>query len=533
LDQDDNGTAPRKNSARYDFQRAGWGAKIWERLKADPAVEAGPKESEASAFAHLAGFDPTREAKDKPYRYLGRLCEWYAAGAVSAEDLYKVRDNLALFDELKRKNKLPPEHRDIGRCADPATLFQRVKPFMDVPSLSLRDLKREERGRIEAETTVLYGGPEVRILIPHSEAAACFWGRGTSWCTAATRSDNRFAHYNAKGPLVVYVLPDGTRYQGHRSSKLMDAADIAQPAMPNDLAVLIEAAEKRTPGLNSFLERHGSRAASSEATRPVWSLAEALREQAICLEAVRQNGWALGDVPKTLRDREMCLEAVRQDGLALHYVPEALQECALYLEAVRHGRALGDVPKTLRDREMCLEAVRQNGAALAGVPKTLRDREMCLEAVRQNGRALGDVPKTLRDREMCLAAIRQDGLALRDVPEALQECALCLEAVRQKGWALCVVPEALRDRELYLEAVRQNGETLAEVPEALRRNAHAEILNVLQGYEGKRDEKGDPVVAADYYHLLPGCWGHPENWTVGAPPETGPERTARIQLLAM
>ena len=438
MDQDDNGTAPRKNSARYDFQRAGWGAKIWERLKADPAVEAGPKESEASAFAHLAGFDPTREAKDKPYRYLGRLCEWYAAGAVSAEDLYKVRDNLALFDELKRKNKLPPEHRDIGRCADPATLFQRVKPFMDVPSLSLRDLKREERGRIEAETTVLYGGPEVRILIPHSEAAACFWGRGTSWCTAATRSDNRFAHYNAKGPLVVYVLPDGTRYQGHRSSKLMDAADIAQPAMPNDLAVLIEAAEKRTPGLNSFLERHGSRAASSEATRPVWSLAEALREQAICLEAVRQNGWALGDVPKTLRDREMCL-----------------------------------------------------------------------------------------------AAIRQDGLALRDVPEALQECALCLEAVRQKGWALCVVPEALRDRELYLEAVRQNGETLAEVPEALRRNAHAEILNVLQGYEGKRDEKGDPVVAADYYHLLPGCWGHPENWTVGAPPETGPERTARIQLLAM
>jgi hypothetical protein len=40
------------------------------------------------------------------------------------------------------------------------------------------------------------------------------------------------------------------------------------------------------------------------------------------MEAVRQNGYALGDVPEEQRTAEVCLAAVRQNGGALCYVPE-------------------------------------------------------------------------------------------------------------------------------------------------------------------------------------------------------------------
>ena len=44
----------------------------------------------------------------------------------------------------------------------------------------------------------------------------------------------------------------------------------------------------------------------------------------VCLAAVTQDGWALGDVPKELRTPELCLAAVTQEGWALASV---LQRC--------------------------------------------------------------------------------------------------------------------------------------------------------------------------------------------------------------
>ena len=40
-----------------------------------------------------------------------------------------------------------------------------------------------------------------------------------------------------------------------------------------------------------------------------------------CLEAVREDGWALEFVPQTLRTPDLCLEAVKSDGDALRFVP--------------------------------------------------------------------------------------------------------------------------------------------------------------------------------------------------------------------
>ena len=40
---------------------------------------------------------------------------------------------------------------------------------------------------------------------------------------------------------------------------------------------------------------------------------------------VRQDGWALRDVPEEHRTNDLCLAAVRQNGWALQYVPAELR----------------------------------------------------------------------------------------------------------------------------------------------------------------------------------------------------------------
>jgi hypothetical protein len=72
------------------------------------------------------------------------------------------------------------------------------------------------------------------------------------------------------------------------------------------------------------------------------SYIKAIYDKRECLEAVKQNGYALRYVKE--QTLEICLEAVKQDGDALQYVKE----------------------QTL---EICLEAVKQDGCALQYVDK--------------------------------------------------------------------------------------------------------------------------------------------------------------------
>jgi hypothetical protein len=69
--------------------------------------------------------------------------------------------------------------------------------------------------------------------------------------------------------------------------------------------------------------------------------------EAICLEAVKQDGYALQYV--TDQTEAICLEAVKQIGLALQYVTDQTEA-------------------------ICLEAVKQDGFALQFVSKHIIDK---------------------------------------------------------------------------------------------------------------------------------------------------------------
>ena len=196
---------------------------------------------------------------------------------------------------------------------------------------------------------------------------------------------------------------------------------------------------------------------------------EELKTPEICLEAVKSNGNALKYVPEELITPEMCMEAVKSNGNALKYVPKEQITPEIYMEAVKsHGNALEYVPKELITPEICMEAVKSNGNALEYVPKELITPEIYMEAVKSNGNALSYVPEQLKTAEMCMEAVKSDGNALRYVPEQLKTAEMCMEAVKNDRYILRYIPEEFITAEICMEAVKNDGYTLRYVPEELR-----------------------------------------------------------------
>lgn len=70
-----------------------------------------------------------------------------------------------------------------------------------------------------SEESRFYKGKDINIYELHDEKEACYYGRGTKWCTAAT-NDNMFDSYYAQGDLYV-VVPKKPSYKGERYQVLI------------------------------------------------------------------------------------------------------------------------------------------------------------------------------------------------------------------------------------------------------------------------------------------------------------------------
>jgi hypothetical protein len=161
----------------------------------------------------VASYDPTSKKI-----YVQWLLNSYLKGVVKAEDLYKSHDDLVLFDKFKNKLAV----KDINKYT-PTSLYQAVE-YIDPESASS---KRQEKQQIKTEgADVIMKGPDCTILKLKTKEAACYYGRQTRWCTAATDAENMFDHYNERGPLYVAMCEDGRKFQFHiESSQFMDEQD--------------------------------------------------------------------------------------------------------------------------------------------------------------------------------------------------------------------------------------------------------------------------------------------------------------------
>ena len=200
-----------------------WGKKMWQRISRDREVpqetrEVTDPDEQMRAVAYyleiLERADPTKNKQ-----YVQNLIKFYINGE-RLEDLKSTAvDYLTKFHKLKAKKQIPSPRNDINRYAD----------FRDFASVidEYPDPEKAEKSKGDAQE--VYKDANVRIITPKNTEAACYYGQGTRWCTAAD-NNNLFDVYNKQGPMYI-LLPTKQKYNGEKyqihpeSGQYMDETD--------------------------------------------------------------------------------------------------------------------------------------------------------------------------------------------------------------------------------------------------------------------------------------------------------------------
>jgi hypothetical protein len=197
-------------------------------------------------LSFIENADPTTNKQYTPW-----LARMYARGDVKLEDLNR-QDVLRIYDLGKKRKLIEPEHSDINRFKTYRDFENMMFDNYDFDAIEKNIKKEEEKGK----STKVYEDGTVTVIVPEDVAAACRYGKGTRWCTSATRGENYFDRYNSRGKLYI-LIPEtpnhvGEKYQLHfPSGQFMDE---------NEQEVFLSGLlSNRFPGLIPFFEKHEPR----------------------------------------------------------------------------------------------------------------------------------------------------------------------------------------------------------------------------------------------------------------------------------
>ena len=209
---------------KRELTQQAWGPKLVAAAKKDPTIPAEFRRQGQDAelidmvLSQLERADPTANKQ-----YTQGLAKLYANGGLHMEDATStLAEYLAKFHRLNQKKMLPQGRNDFLK-------YQHVGDFMSVMD-EYPDPDADKKEVDKGQAQIIYDGPSVRVITPEDQTAACYYGQGTRWCTAATKGSNYFDHYNQQGPMYI-IIPKkpqhaGEKYQFHFPSRqFMDEKD--------------------------------------------------------------------------------------------------------------------------------------------------------------------------------------------------------------------------------------------------------------------------------------------------------------------
>jgi len=328
----------------YNEQRLinDFGNKILTKAKTDISA---PKTNDIKdILIKISAMDPT------PNKELTFWCALNYAnnGITRFEDIGRAMNALEDYKKLLRKPKLNPplQIRDINQIKVLSTLEKIVDQYPKEEIVSNKEaMNQEEQGFYESkEATLLYNDSNIKVVIPNTEKASIFFGKGTKWCTAATKN-NMFSNYSKKNDPLYIIMIKGSneKYQFHFGTKqFMDISD--KEINPQELANKYQILYKIFEPI---------------AIKHLYLPLIKNPSEAVQLAAVKQNVWAIDDIKNP--SEAVQLAAVKQDGYAIQYINNPSEE--MQLAAVNQdGSAIDYIENP--SEEMQLAAVNQDGHAI-------------------------------------------------------------------------------------------------------------------------------------------------------------------------
>ena len=371
-----------------------------QRIESLPAYQTRLKQEPEFSLERLESADPT------PQRiYVPRLATWWLRGAKLEDLISRGADALEKFVQLKQKNLLKPEHKDINGFKQ-FTEFETTLSGYQLPGQSAQ--APENRGQFKQ----IYRDPELIVVQLLDQTAARWWGQNTQWCTAA-KNNNQFDHYHRKGPIYVIIdRVDNAKYQywwdkdDEYDMQFMDAQD--QDYDPRKLRAFAQLQKIFQPLCAHIM----------------WITNPTKLKQ---LAAVQQYGGAIEYI--TNPSEPVQLAAVQRYGSAIQYITNPSEP--VQLAAVQqYGSAIQWV--TNPSEAVQLAAVQKDGWAIRHI--TDPTEVVQLAAVQQNSTAIQWITDTDPTEAVQLAAVQQDGDAIRFITDPTE--AVQLAAVQQDGDAI-------------------------------------------------------------------------------------------------
>ena len=139
------------------------------------------------------------------YPYFRWIYIRYAQGQMKmVEDIVsKALPALMEYHTLKERKKLAPNERDItaikgyNQLRDILNKYKQVEPTRKDKGQQLIDAKK---------ATLFYNDDDIRVVIPRTKEASCFFGTNTEWCISATEYENYFRDYNKYNTIYIILL---------------------------------------------------------------------------------------------------------------------------------------------------------------------------------------------------------------------------------------------------------------------------------------------------------------------------------------
>ena len=262
---------------------------------------------------------------------IGNYAKWllnlYKKNNLKLEDLYKAEEYLPIFDKLSKANKL--EIKDINKYKSLSELYNVIADYVgNNKTISKQDEIRKEK----SGSKKIYEDNRFLVIQPLTEEAACYYGKGTQWCTASTDGNNMFNSYNSIGPLYIIMdktkrnkLGDYEKYQIHfETAQFMDSSD-------NDIDF---GKHKELKELISKLIKHLN-INEFELVKKDGFLIEFIQNpsEEVQLEAVKENGGAIQLIQNP--SEEVQLEAVKENRGVIRYIKNPHPSVLKYLEGYK------------------------------------------------------------------------------------------------------------------------------------------------------------------------------------------------------
>jgi len=182
-------------------------------------------------FLDIIAADPTSDVEnDKMGKYSKWLLNLYKRKSMQLEDLYKAEEYLETFE--KYINRI--ENKDINKYKSLPDLYNAIRGFIDSDEPTSRN---DAIRRIKRDAEKVYEDDTWLVVVPKTEAAACYYGKNTQWCTAAEESRNMFDSYNRRGNLYINInKKTNEKFQFHfESEEFKNETD--NDILPDDVGI--------------------------------------------------------------------------------------------------------------------------------------------------------------------------------------------------------------------------------------------------------------------------------------------------------